>query len=375
VHFDSRRRPDRFYKDVKDHHDLARQERIDTLLALAIAFSERAAPQPGNGARNDAEVDEMAPAETLSPLQLLEGLNRSDIDEVEQRLKLIESGSRDEQMTWVASTLGHVRARVNGSSARLDENVHPTRIAESLRGEPPAIKAVVLRHLPDELAIKVAEILEVPLADLDRASEDNSSVDPGAADPQTLSIVRRSFLSNFVTLDGLTNPTALDLLSGVELARLIRLLGVRQTAVACRGITEVEMVAAFLRRFSNEDSRVIAKQMMATEEVEPEWVQFGEQLVQAAIDRGLQGRSLLDRTGLALLVLAIDSWDSQRRLYLEQKLPVAAVEEMNSMRQLNELRPTAGMTRAIRQDVEIVAQSLHSGVDAHEKDTLDDVIE
>ena len=46
--------------------------------------------------------------------------------------------------------------------------------------------------------------------------------------------MRRVFLSHLITLADVERPTPLDPFSGAELARLVRLVGVRETARAAR---------------------------------------------------------------------------------------------------------------------------------------------
>jgi hypothetical protein len=130
----------------------------------------------------------------------------------------------------------------------------------------------------------------------------------------------------------LERPTPLEFFSGAELARLVRLLGVRETALACRGIAAVEAVAAFLKRFAPEDARAIAAHLRTLTSVEPRRVAFAGQHVHEALRAEPDPGAMLDRVGLRLLSTALSGRARRTSLlYAAQKLPVEAARWLRLM--------------------------------------------
>jgi hypothetical protein len=180
--------------------------------------------------------------------------------------------------------------------------------------------------------------------------------------------VRCEFLSRFVSADELLARTPLELLSGAELARLVRLLGVRETAVACRGIEAVEAVASFLRRFAHEDARAVAAHMRSLAEVDARRVAFAEQVVREALLGEDDPRAMLDRAGLRLLAVALAGAENRLRLrYTAQKLPVEAArwleESARAVAAQAEAQGPNGraLLRSIARDTEAFAAGLQRG--------------
>src|SRR5262249_44580819 len=159
------------------------------------------------------------------------------------------------------------------------------------------LQSFVVGHLPRVCAEPVAVALGVPLINLEANTARLNAIRPvlsgalsggasGAArmrddhlrrhieQDTAVAVVRRRFLSRFVTLHSLDTVTHLDLLSGRALAQLVRLLGVRETAVACRSVEAVETISSFLRRFAAEDACAIATHMAALTEVTPQRLGF-----------------------------------------------------------------------------------------------------
>jgi hypothetical protein len=341
------------------------QARLDTLLALAIAFSMQ--PETSAEAEGDVEVDSGGLTEDsagAAPLELLTGLATSEQKILEEKLVSLQSSTPAEQSNWVAATLGRVIAVKSTESARLDESVHPTQVLEALRVEPPRIQALVARNLPGQIAdVAPGEGLCLLDFGFERQSLEGSALDgelAGSPPKEVISVVRRAFLSNFSKVEDLTSTGCLDSLKPIELARLVRLLGVHETAIACRSIAEVETVASFLSRFAAEDSRAIAMSMLAIEGLEAARADFAEQAVQSAIGEGLEGAAALDRIGLSLLAIELDGWLPARRRYTEQKLPVEAVRSLTRVRADRRLRPDASTARKIALDIEKMAEKVRS---------------
>ena len=322
-------------------------EHVDLLLALSLAF----------GAAEGADDAEAA----ASRRSLFAALEPSLRQAVERRAEWHARLPPPKQGDWLAFVLG--RARADRRRARLDERIYPSHVAEALRAEPPRVRALVTRHLPFALAPAVAAELGV-----EEAGDDAAEAAGHAPAPEVVEVVRREFLSRFVSASDLPAQTPLELLTGAELARLVRLLGVRETAVACRGIEAVEAVASFLRRFAPEDARAVAAHMRSLSEVDGRRVAFAEQVVREALLGEEDPRAMLDRTGLRLLAVALAGPDNGLRLrYTAQKLPVEAARWLEESArtvaaQADAQGPAAReLLRSIARDTEALAAGLQRG--------------
>lgn len=320
-------------------------ERLEILLALALAFSR----SEMNSAPAEDEHESIAVAdgsrEVEGVLEFLGGLDAEERSAIRRRLEWYLKLAPEKQSRWLARTIG--RARAQAGPGHLDESIHPSHIIEALLEEPPCVQAVVLNHLPPSHAeICAASLNETKNRTGKPQSESAASRDDAAqqesiyfastsskreAEPEIVDIVRQAFLSNFVDLHQIHHPSALDLLSGTELARLARLLGVRETAVACRGIAHVESVTAFLRRFAAEDAHAIAAHIATLTKIESNRIAFAEQIVREAMNLETEPGAMLDRVGLHVLAIAVSLRGSTRLLYTAQKLPLAAAHWLRSM--------------------------------------------
>lgn len=419
------------------------QERIDTLLALAIASTnellgnrredreslqiDRTAiadeSEGDNGNRGEAaQTDDVSDELPDDPLERFNALREGDQRLLRRRHEWYAKLPADRQSRWLKFWLGralndprrHVHAR------QLDEHVHPSQIVEVLRPEPLTIRRLVLAHLPaplnaavrrdlvenkfsksDSTALKWQSYDDGNVSGLtgnhhrrrrrtgsllttedDVASTSNSDNTRTASDtetnaepvewitdgvsPESLDVVRGAFLDQFVHLEELPHTTALDLLSGAELARLVRLLGTRETAVACRGIEAVEAVASFLRRFAPEDARAIAAHMATLTDLTPERVRFAETSVQAGLHNA-SGTSdmnqMLDQAGLQILSLSLLERHTSARKYMWQKFPVVAADVLRQALETNRLARRGGgvfeqMLTHIAKDTESFAAHL-----------------
>lgn len=284
----------------------AETERIEVLLALADAFAdETGAPEIREG--------------------LLSTLDEETRHAVRRRGEWLDRLTPDKRRAWLRHTLARARPATRGAPP-LDEHLHHSHVAEALRGEPERVRRLVVTHLPPALAEACARALGMPSA------EARAEVESEESAPEVVAVVRRVFLSHFITLADVERPTPLDFFSGAELARLVRLLGVRETALACRGIPAVEAVAAFLKRFAPEDARAIAAHIRTLTQVEPRRVASAGQHVQEALRAEPEPGAMLDRTGLRLLATALSGRGRRASLrYAAQKLPVEAARWLRLM--------------------------------------------
>lgn len=338
-------------------------EHVDMLLALALAFGETASEHSEEG-----EAD--------GPLGLLSALNPSVRQSVERRADWYSRLTRQKQLDWLSHKLG--RARADARLPPFDEHVHPSHVVEALRDEPARVRELVIGHLPHALASSVAAELGVspqspggvprPAQADTEASGAGGEWSGAGTSPEIVSVVGREFLSRFTTPAELPSVTPLELLTGPELARLARLLGVRETALACRGIEAVEAVASFLRRFAPEDARAVAAHIASLTEVEPRRVRFAEHIVREAMVVEPEPGAMLDRAGLRLLAITLAGRENGARLrYTAQKLPVEAARCLEEMARDGAAPMTAHdaeareMLRAVAREAEAVAANLHAG--------------
>jgi hypothetical protein len=279
----------------------SQQVRIETLIALALSkrWQEGDPELNGDLSRVVAELNEP---------------DRKAVIDLAQRFERL---SPAEQSRWLASRVGRIRASSPERERRFEEDIHPSQIIDALRNESPRIQSLIVEILPLHRDA-VAEALGV------------SPASPPQADNRKIAdVVRRAFFAQFIPTAVLNDPMALDLLSGVELARLIRLLGVRETAIACKGVTAVEAVTAFLKRFSAEDAHAIRFHLASLKTLEPERVDFAETVVRNAINECSIEAATLDRVGLTLLAMVLAQSDQLRRRHTAQKLPLAASRQLD----------------------------------------------
>lgn len=275
---------------------------METLVALALSKRWQ---------ESDAELNS-----DLS--RVLGELNAADRKAALDLTKRFERLPPVEQSRWLASRVGRIRASSPERERRFEEDIHPSQMVEALRAESPLIQSLIAGVLPFHRDV-VAEALGILPASASQAST------------KIADVVRRAFFARFVPTAALHNHTALDLLSGVELARLIRLLGVRETAIACKGVTAVEAVTAFLKRFSAEDAHAIRFHLASLKTLDQERIVFAETLLRNAIDDGSIEAATLDRVGLMLLAMVLAESDHLRRRHTAQKLPLAASRELGEL--------------------------------------------
>jgi hypothetical protein len=348
---------------------LADPERTEILLALALAFGDGTL----RDARTGQSVEEGHSSGADEAPGVLAALNPAERLAVERRYKWYTKLGDEKQKRWLSRTFA--RARSGDNPAQVDEHIHPSQVVEVLRAEPARIQTLVLGHLPPSLAAPCAESLGVSLprkAGRGRTGElslravgglkntgarSRASASHGLPSREIMKIVRQAFMNHFTSSQAIPAPTPLDLLSGVELARLARLLGVRETATACRGISSVEAVTAFLRRFAAEDARAILAHITTLTNVDPERVAFAEQTVHDALKLESDPGAMLDRVGLRQLAFALAQSEPSARLrYTSQKLPVEAARWLEEVAAVKPDQPE--MARTVASEVESLAASL-----------------
>lgn len=293
--------------------DAPQSERLDVLLVLALAFNG----QTGK------------PAEPTS-LKLVNesfaALSREDFEILQARARLFDDSSIEEQKIWQAVRLDKIRRR--GRPARLDEQINPAQITRILQRETKAAQELILRYLPFDVSRQVAAELglkfELPTSSLPGAA---SPIVQKPVDEKIVGIVRRKFLSHFVAFEDIREPNAADRLSISELARFVRQLGVRETAIACRGITSKEALAVFLGKFSERDAREIAEYITDLERIKPFWVAEADRSVRQTLASDFQMDDFLQNLGLQLLAAGFVKREPAAQKYAAQKMTPADAEK------------------------------------------------
>jgi hypothetical protein len=303
-------------------------ERIEVLLALADVFAAGGPPSPEAHASRE---------------ELLSAFDDDTRHAVRRRGEWLDRLAPEKRRDWLRHTLARARPQTRAAPP-LDEHLHHSHVTEALRGEPERVRRLVVAHLPRPLAADCARALGLndapppPVGARTPGATKPTEVEAQPTEagtrpaPEVVAVVRRVFLSHFITLADVERPTPLDFFSGAELARLVRLLGVRETALACRGIAAVEAVAAFLKRFAPEDARAIAAHLRTLTEVEPRRVAFAGQHLHEALRAEPDPGAMLDRVGLRLLATALSARARRASLlYAAQKLPVEAARWLRLM--------------------------------------------
>ncbi|HEX8284517.1 MAG TPA: hypothetical protein VF588_14220 [Pyrinomonadaceae bacterium] len=291
------------------------------------------------------------PEALRAALELLSGLNPDDRRVVEARAESLSKLPPAQQSQTLTRPLSNVRDG-GAEEASLDEHAHPSHVAEVLRAEMPSVQLQLLRLLPSPLAQKCAEALRInwpEAGDAPRAS--NSPT------PEVLRVIRLKFMSHFASSGDLEALTDVDRLSGAELRRLVRFMGAREIAHACRRISP-ENVALFLRRFPPEDARIIASFIAPHEHVEPRRAAVAEKLVDSTVGSQTQSESMLNHIGIRLLAIALAGSSAARVRYTAQKIPYEAAGGLEEMIRASREGVAQEIIRAVAAEAEQLAAGL-----------------
>lgn len=318
----------------------ADRERIDTLLALTLMAARPARADTQGG----GDADEQGALHAL--FASLRGAERED---AERRARWYAELSAEDRARWLARTLARARDR----QAYLSGYMHPSHIIEALREEPASIRLLVLPHLPPVTAAEAALALGPAPP---QAMGQPEGREPA---PKVLRVVRNTFFARFVWSDDLSEPNALDRLSGVELARLVRMSGIREVAVACRSLTTREDVEAFLWRFPAEDAGAIRGHIQRLADVDLQRVTFAERQVARALSVESEPAAMLDQIGMRLLAICFAERDEVSLRFTSQKLPVEAARGLREMAAACRGETERAMIRSVGEEVMMLAETLH----------------
>lgn len=284
--------------------ELSPAEKNDVLLTLALAFEKKF-----------SEAGETVEQRPLSQLieNLTEGNSSENFENLRLRAAFIEELPEENRAVWQSIWLDKLRRR--GKALRLDENINPAHIVNVLSREPRSIQTLILRNLPADLSRKIAIYLDLNFDSDDFSAENGKLINAGI-----VAHIRKTFLANFVALEDVSEPHELDKFSVAELSDFVRQISLREMAIACRGISSKETLAAFLNRFDEEDARGIARYLTELERVRPFWVAQADELVRQTWRTDLQADKLLRKLGLKLLAIGFIERDETAKEYTAQKL-------------------------------------------------------
>jgi hypothetical protein len=314
------------------------QERVDTLFALACAFSQPA-DVSGIGAG-----------------WLSRGSNHAHL--LGQRAAWHAALAAEEQTRWVTETLGRIRSSLRDDLLRLDQHVHPSQVAAALEIEPLRIQQLVLRHLPQGLAESTAGLLGPDFRHLERLETDPEQDRAHAVHQHVVSIVKRNFLSRFVCASALRCLTPFDLLSTIQLTELQWMLGIRETAIVAGTIKNSAKLAGFLRRFATNDAQVISRQIAGARAISYERLSLAKMTMRRAIRKGLGSKDLLDQIGLQSLAMALAVGTPERAHHTAQKLPVETAHTLLSHVFEFRQKPRQETSLSLLRDMEKIAKRL-----------------
>lgn len=287
---------------------ISQAEKADILLALDIAFE-----------KNFAKTEKREIAE--SALEIAEksfsALKKEDFESLKTRAGSIDGLTHETRENWHEGRLEKIRRR--GLSKRLDENINPSRIVEVLTREPKPVQILILKNLPPDLSRRISLYLDLNFVP-------DNKINGKPISEEIVALVRQKFLSNFIALEDVYEPDELDRFSFDELENFMRQLGLREVAIACRGINSKEALAAFLNRFDEADVREIAGYITELDKIRPFWVAQADQLVRKSWSADLPPAKVIKKIGFKLLAAAFVLRDETKCDYAAQKLSIRDVK-------------------------------------------------
>ncbi len=314
---------------------ISQAEKTDILLALAMAFEKkRASAEDGETAKPVVELAE----ETFG------ALNAEELAALRARAALLDNLTPENRETWREIRLEKARGR--GLSRRLDANLNPSHIVEILSREPETVQRLILKNLPPDLSRRIALYMDLRFLPSDGAAKNARQINE-----EIVALVRQKFLSAFLALEDIYDPDELDRFSVDELESFIRHLGLREIAIACRGINSKETLAAFLNRFDEEDAREIALYLTELDKIRPFWVAQADALVRKSWNEDLAPAKVIKKIGFKLLATAFVERDETKSDYAAQKLPFREVKNFRRLVRIAKKKyRTAGEEDRVRID-------------------------
>ena len=317
-------------------------DRLEIFLALALkSGAKQSSLENFMPAADDSEsvFDESA-NEKLSAV--LAHLTEKETERFERLQTNYQNKPETEKAEWLAEILH----KIGTDETLIDNTVHASNVSNALRQEIPAVQKILFSFLSPEHQTAVNTPAEKP--------KKNNQPHTNALEKT----VRRAFAAQFISLQDLARPTAFDRLNGAQLARLIRLTGIHEVALACLRIEAVESVAAFLRLFSAEDAQAIAAQLKNVPKKSETRLAFAETLVQKTMEIESNPSAMLDLLGIRLVGILLCDNPKERVVYTNQKLPIQIAPQLPKLIEEQCHRTPPNLQSEIGAEIERIAQML-----------------
>lgn len=271
-------------------------ENLDILLVLGLAFENM---QPNPNPKTMSQIVEDS----------FDAMSADDFSALQLRAEFLDGYSIENRALWREICLEKLIYQKR--FVRLDENINPAHIGNVLSREPKSIQKHILRNLPNELAQRMAQYLEIKF--------DSENEKPASINKEIAELIRKVFLSNFVSYEDIYEPLEIDGLSVFELNKFIHHLGLREIAIACRGIAAKETLASFLNSFSPDDTREIVSYLTELEKIQPFWVSQADEIVRNNWESEANPDKISAKIGFELLAVAFVHRNQTARKYTLQK--------------------------------------------------------
>lgn len=265
-----------------------------------------------------------------------------------EKFKRLQANYQEKTETEKAEWQTAVLKKIGMDEQLIDETVHWSYVNEALQKEIPAVQKIIF----DFLSVEHRKAINSSTG----KHKENSRKPRMSALDKT---IRRTFAKQFIALRDLPQPSAFDRLSGAQLARLIRLTGIREVALACLQIEAVELVAAFLRRFSTEDTQAIAAQLNTLPKMSEERLDFAQNLVQTMIEIEPEPSAMLDLLGIHLVAANLCDSSEKRVVYTNQKLPLEVAAQLPELIDEQKIETPKDLRHEINQEIEQTAQTIY----------------
>lgn len=306
-------------------------DRLEILLALAVKSGAAE-----SGAAEESEGEKYPAIFAYLP------------EKESEKFKRLQANYQDKTETEKAEWQTAILKKIGMDEPLIDDTVHWSYISEALQKETSAIQKILF----DFLSVEHRKAINSSTG----KSKENSRKPRMSALDKT---IRRTFAKQFIALRDLPKPSAFDRLSGAQLARLIRLTGIREVALACLQIEAVELVAAFLRRFSTEDTQAIAAQLNTLPKMSEERLDFAQNLVQTMIEIEPEPSAMLDLLGIHLVAAGLGESSEKRIDYTNQKLPLEVAAQLPELIDEQKIETPEDLRGEISQEVEQTAQTIY----------------
>lgn len=317
-------------------------DRTEIFLALAEKYAARREPT----AENNAALDEVAPEESSTDFSAViqNYLTAKESEKFRRLQNTYQNKTEIERVEWQTEIL----SKIGTDEQSIDETVHWSYISAALQKESAPIQKIIYEFLSSEQRQKIS-------APTDFNSK-SARQSPTNALKKT---VRRAFAKQFIARRNLSKPTAFDCLNGSQTARLIRSSGIREVALACLQIEAVELVAAFLRRFSTEDAPAIAAQLNSLPKMSEDRLEFAENIVRTMVEAETEPSAMLDLLGINLVGIALCRSPRERIIYTNQKLPLEVAPQLAEISAEQCRRTSEDLQIAIGAEIEQIAQTIY----------------